>query len=580
MPTYLTANPGDPTNGSFVNTNQIAVTQLKSNTTAFYVVRHAAYNSNESTNYVLSIPTSRGPVDLPQLTSTLTLNGRDSKIHVADIDLANITLLYSTAEIFTWKEYDPKKVLIVYGGPNETHELAFVTSEKVSLLESSYLQSEKPRVAQDMDVPEPGRLVTKSINGTLILNWAVSPKRSVLRIGEDLIVYLLDRSEAYNLWVLDLTAQSAFGNFTNPTGSAVIVKAGYLLRTATIDQNTLLLVGDLNTTTSVEIIGAPSYISSLSFNGQIIPTRKNAYGVLMSTLSFHTPNFSLPQLINVEWRYIDSLPEIRLRYDDDRWVSANQSYTLNPRRLTTPTSLYGSDYGFNTGTLLFRGHFVATGLESDLFLQTQGGTAFGHSIWLNSKFLGSWTGISVDDNYNQTLPIPKLAVGQPCVLTIVIDTTGLEEENVVGSGTMKHPRGILRYVLSGLKSQSDIRWKITGNIGGEAYRDRSRGPLNEGGTFAERQGYHLPTPPIASWKTQSPITQGMDQAGIGFFSTTFNLDLPSAYDIPLAFVFGNSSSSRSSTKTRERESSAADISVVPYRVQLFVNGFQFGKYGE
>lgn len=70
--------------------------------TNFYVIRHAAYNSRVSTNYRLIVPTSQGYVSIPQLSSTLTLNGRDSKIHVTDYDLGGLNLLYSTAELFTW----------------------------------------------------------------------------------------------------------------------------------------------------------------------------------------------------------------------------------------------------------------------------------------------------------------------------------------------------------------------------------------------------------------------------------------------------------------------------------------------
>lgn len=44
---------------------------------------------------------------------------------------------------------------------------------------------------------------------------------------------------------------------------------------------------------------------------------------------------------------------------------------------------------------------------------------------------------------------------------------------------MKAPRGVLDYSLSG-HEKSDISWKITGNLGGEDYQDRTRGPLNEG----------------------------------------------------------------------------------------------------
>ena len=99
---YLTAVPGTVSNGSFANTEAIAVTHLVGNVTSFYVVRHAAYNSLESTNYRLTVPTSQGTISVPQLSSTLTLNGRDSKIHVVDYDVGGTKLLYSSAEIFTW----------------------------------------------------------------------------------------------------------------------------------------------------------------------------------------------------------------------------------------------------------------------------------------------------------------------------------------------------------------------------------------------------------------------------------------------------------------------------------------------
>ena len=50
---------------------------------------------------------------------------------------------------------------------------------------------------------------------------------------------------------------------------------------------------------------------------------------------------------------------------------------------------------------------------------------------------------------------------------------------------MKTPRGILDYFLSG-HLQRDVTWKLTGNLEGENYVDQVRGPLNEGGMFAER----------------------------------------------------------------------------------------------
>ena len=566
-PAYLTATTqGNTTNGSFANTDNIAVTQMTSNKTAFYVVRHAAYGSNDSTPYTLTVPTSKGKITIPQLSKTLTLSGRDSKIHVVDYDLNGTDLLYSSGEIFTWKAYGSKKILVLYGGPNETHEFAFVTSDTATVVEGGQASANEATDGQTTSPASGGNggITIKSQNGVLIVNWTVEPTRRIVKVGQDVFVYLLDRNDAYDYWVLDLPAPAPIGSYTNPGGPAVIVKAGYLLRTAAIKGNTLSLTGDLNATTTFEVIGAPSSVSAVSVNGATVKTESGSCGSLQGSVAYTKPNFQLPDLNAASWKVIDSLPEIQATYDDSKWTAATLTTTKNPRNLTTPVSLYASDYGYFTGTLLFRGHFKANGKESTLFLQTQGGTAFGYSIWLNQTFVASWDGISIDENYNQTLTLPKCTAGSNYVLTIVIDTTGLEEEDVVGSSTMKHPRGILGYKFAG-HEQSDITWKLTGNLGGESYADHTRGPLNEGGMYAERQGFHLPDAPTGSWKSGKP-TDGLTSAGINFYATNFKLDLPSGYDIPLSFVFAN-------TTTVPAGSLAS-----AYRVQLFVNGYQYGKY--
>jgi len=104
-PAYLTAVPGNASSGSFADTKAIEVTQLMGNPTNFYAARHSAYNSLMSTPYRLTLRTSSGNVTIPQLNdfaTSLTLNGRDTKIHVSDYDLGGINLIYSSAEIFTW----------------------------------------------------------------------------------------------------------------------------------------------------------------------------------------------------------------------------------------------------------------------------------------------------------------------------------------------------------------------------------------------------------------------------------------------------------------------------------------------
>ena len=442
-------------------------------------------------------------------------------------------------------------MLILYGGADETHEFALPSS-----IGSPSIQGTNVAVNQK--------------GSATIVQWQVTPDRRIVSFN-GLTVYLLWRNDAYNYWVLDLPAPAPINNFTSSSKTKVIAKAGYLLRTAAVSANDLYITGDLNATTTLEIIGGlPSNDCTLYFNGQPVSTADSGYGAIAASLPFNAPNFSLPNLPELTWKYIDSLPEIQPTYNDAAWTACNLTSSNNPRPLDTHTSLYGADYGYHTGSLIYRGHFTATGAESSIFLQTQGGDAFGHSIWLDDAFIASWAGIAADQNYNATYALPPQTAGSSHVLTILIDHMGLDEEGEAGGDKgnnsigyeMKNPRGILGYQLAN-RSQDAITWKMTGNLGGEQYADKTRGPLNEGALFAERQGYHLPAPPSSSWATGSPLA-GIPTAGVNFYSTSFDLDMPAGYDIPLSFVFNNGTSD------------SANVS--NYRSMLFVNGYQFGKY--
>jgi len=484
---------------------------------------------------------------VPQLGGALTLNGRDSKVHVLGYAVGKYSLQYSSAEIFTWQSVPGRTVLIVYGGPGERHELAFAGVLPVNTVEGSGVQ-------------------TAHRGDATILNWQTSATRRVVQVNHEVFVYLLDRNSAYTYWVLDLPRTSS-SNYTvkDINANTVIVRAGYLMRTASISGSTLALTGDLNATVPFEVIATgTTRVHKVTFNGKGLETAEGQCGRMESTLIYNTPTPSIPNLLGLRWKYVDSLPEIQLDYDDSAWIAANLSFTYNTyRNLSTPMSLYSSDYGFHTGSLIYRGHFIATGSESTLTLWTQGGSAYGHSAWVGDDFIGSWTGIDAASNCKFNHTLPTLTAGRPYVLTVLIDHMGNDENWPAGDSGFKNPRGIMDYSLAGHK-QADVSWKLTGNLGGEAYIDKTRGPLNEGAMFAERQGFHLPSPPSSSWASRSPAT-GISSAGVGFFSASFPLDMPSGYDIPLAFAFENTTVSATMGASAH------------YRVQLFVNGYQFGK---
>lgn len=556
-PAFLTAvaQSNANANASYTGNEALAVTALLGNRTNFFVVRHAAFNSLQTTEYEITLPTTtQGNVTIPQLGGSLSLHGRDSKWHVTDYDVGGVNLLYSTAEIFTWKQYGHKRVLVVYGGPGEMHELAVSGGGHARVVEGDGVKFGHK-------------------DGSTVLQYSTSPDRKVVELGCGLTIYLLDRNSAYNYWVIDLPSDPTFGNFTHPSHavSAPIVNGGYLLRTVEISDGCIHLTGDLNTTTPIEIIGgAPHHTRELTFNGASLAFHQDHHtGVVTATATYDTPTITLPNLSTIGWKALDTLPEIKPSYDDSLWTEAHWTYTNNTlRNITTPHSLYSSDYGYNTGSLLYRGHFTATGNESTLYLSTQGGSAFGHSIWLNATFIGSFYGGDKYIQWNDSYALPTLAVGSPYILTVLIDNMGLDEDFTVGSETMKNPRGILDYSLDGGHTQSDVSWKLTGNLHGEDYEDKTRGPLNEGGLYAERQGYHLPGAPTGNWTASAlgPMA-GLSAPGVKFYATSFDLDLPEGYDIPLSFSFSNGTTTPTKNGT-----------VPSYRCQIYVNGYQFGKY--
>ncbi|KAI8958610.1 glycoside hydrolase family 35 protein [Daldinia sp. FL1419] len=532
-PDYLIAEPGTALALTYADNAAITVTRLAGNISigsgSFFVVRHSDYSRTASDNYTMKLPTLKGDISIPTLFDKLTLHGRDSKIIVTDYDVRGVKLLYSTAEILTHQKFETSTVLIVYSGPNEMNELALQIDDTPQV-----------RASDAVKVNRTDSFVT--------LAWSTPKARNIVKI-DDFYIYILDRNSAYNYWVPKINKSSS-----------LIVNGPYLVRSASFDDGELSLSADFNRSTAVEVIGAAQSTAVLKINGKATEF-KIEEGRIIAEVSYEFPSLNIPELSGLPWKYINSLPEIQEDYDDSTWLAADHESTNNSyQALQTPTSLFASDYGFHAGVLLFRGHFTSKGTEKSFKLKTQGGRAYGHSVWLNSTFLGSWIGSANAASYEASYKLPTLSKGALYVFTVVVDNMGLDEDFIIGIDMGKAPRGILNYRLSSsIFDSTPISWKITGNIGGEDYVDRTRGPLNEGGLFAERQGYHFPQPPSDAFTSGSPFS-APGKPGVSFYTASLSLDLPStSYDVPLSFSFGSGSGG-----------------VV--RIQLYVNGWQFGKY--
>jgi Beta-galactosidase, domain 2 len=128
------------------------------------------------------VPTSAGVLTLPQLGGSLTLNGRDSKVHVTDYDVAGTNILYSTAEVFTWKNLSSYSVLALYGGQGEHHELAISSSSNAK---ASVVDGSKSGIS------------TKTEDGQVIIAWDVPSTRTIVKV-DNLLVFLLGKSLVEN----------------------------------------------------------------------------------------------------------------------------------------------------------------------------------------------------------------------------------------------------------------------------------------------------------------------------------------------------------------------------------------------
>lgn len=177
-PGYMTASVGNATNSEYSDNTGITITPLiNANTKAgnYYVARQTDYSATGSVSYSLKLPTSEGTLTIPQMEGTLSLHGRDSKVHLTDYPLGKVySLLYSTCEVLTWMEPGTgKTILILYGGPNELHEFAVTGFESGSVANIE------------------GSDITSRMDGPYFLaRWSTKPEKQAIEIN-DLIVYLL-----------------------------------------------------------------------------------------------------------------------------------------------------------------------------------------------------------------------------------------------------------------------------------------------------------------------------------------------------------------------------------------------------
>ncbi|KAJ7018890.1 glycoside hydrolase superfamily [Mycena alexandri] len=510
---------------------------------AFYVVRQTMTSSNATVGAKVRISTSAGNFTVPQTPDIeIELQGRQSRVVISDHRFGNLdsgsNILYSTASLFYSGAIGKRDVLVLHGAASQSFEVVlnlngFNPSSHFSFVEGG-----------NMDI----NTNTSFDVGRNYISFTFSPTQNqmAVSISDSSVLVLADTSSMDNMFAPIIPGADGSTFFRVSTNQTVLVQGPTLLRNASIAANneaTIELWGDTNGSTSVTVY-APESVTSASWNGKTIAdTNTIAPGVLNFTVGGPSPEIDVPDLFNAEWKVADGLPETQNDYNDSRWVDADMLTSTNPFfKYYGDNYLYACAYGFCEGPVLWRGHFNSTGLETAVNLSITGGRGFAGSVWLNDVFLGAAYGNSSNNDVNvivettndtYAFPPDALASG-PNVITVLHDNMGMEEANANQfSEWLKTPRGIQGYFL--LNSSSQPTWKVQGKLGGfQDFPDRVRGIMNEGGFFGDRAGWHLPGFDDSAWNTTT-LSTSLPGAGVRYFRTTFNLDVPGGYDAKMSF---------------------------------------------
>ncbi len=493
----------------------------------------------------INLPTAAQAADyypvVPQAAGTaITLQGRDAKLLLANDAFDGQQLEYSTSELMTQAQIGSQAVALLYGPARTAGETVLrYTSEPTVKVLSGKVTSTWDATRRD-----------------LRLDYVHSGLAKVRITGGGrpaLLLLLAQKTVAEQFWPESSSA------------GPVLVRGSYLIRGAQATGSRLALTGDTSRPARLTV-WAPPQISSVMWNGRPVATTARRNGSLTGSVGGPAP-VTLPTLGS--WRFRFETPEAQPGYDDSSWTLADHAVTTNPTKPVTTPVLYADDYGFHTGFVWYRGHFTATGNETGIDLTAGGGTHGAFSVWLNGAFLGSDT--AGGDQTEMTFPFPAAALrpGQDNVVAVLTQSSGHDEDGVYGpppSDAQKAPRGLLGATLQG--TPTAVTWRLQGSQGGETLQDPVRGPMNATGLYGTNRGWDLSGYPDHGWQPVSLPDSWSGRGlppGIGWYRTTFNLDLPRESYVPVAVQIGDAGSGPGT--------SGAD-----YRAFIFVNGWLIGQY--
>jgi len=473
----------------------------------------------------------------------LRVKGQDGKLLLASYAMERQHLVYSSSELQTHFRNGERDIVLLHGRDKEEGEtvLRYASAPKVEVLAG--------KVTSAFD----------TARGDLKLMYEHDGLARVRISGggrAPLLLLLADEATSFRMWRQE-TAQGP-----------VLQLTPALMRSARLEGGTLALTGDTSEDSSLEIWGAGS--SPITFNGAALSLSSQPDGSVKANTLKGPEAIILPDLAKQGWtRRMDS-PEAQPRFDDSQWLkadnraSAAQTWTAPERGQPT---LSMSDYGFHHGDVWYRGRFTLADLKADqLELFYGAGGAGMIQVWVDGKFIGQDeldTGRSFPETTDSVkFSIPGLKAGEHIVSVMVRNNS--HNWNLMADDYHREARGLISASLTargGSRFAVPIAWRIQGNQGGEAIADMVRGPMNNGGLFGEREGWHLPGK-LEGWAAAKQ-TDAPPAAGTYWLRTNLRLDLPKGHDVQLGLAFGDTSKPRSARSNR---------------TLIFVNGWNMGQF--
>ncbi|MFD8500686.1 beta-galactosidase [Amycolatopsis sp. NPDC059657] len=481
--------------------------------TQFVLVRHADRKASADLSTTLSWSTPDGDYEVP-----VRVGGRDAKILVAGYDLGGQRLVWSNSEVLTHVTADGRDVAVLYGreGEQGSTVLRYASAPEVRVLDGD---------------------VRSSFDGKdLRLDYTHSGLARVLVSGggrRPMLLMLGTDATAARFWRMDTAA------------GPVLVRGTSLVREARMTGDRLALRADTDAPGEVEVF---SSARRLTVGGKPVDTRRTPSGSLLGTLPGPC-EVTLPALS--DWSYRAEPPAA----GDTGWTVADKTTTVSPIKPKTLPVLYADDYGYHYGNVWYRGDFTPDGTEKTVSLNAITGKGGSYLAWLDGHYLGSALGGTQADSdapVNRdpgrgdfAVPEGLLVKGKQARLSVLVTNMGHNDDWTADDTRFKQPRGLFGAVVGDAK----IAWQIRGAVGNDA----ERGPLNNGGLYGERQGWHLPGAQ-GRWD-RPPATV---EPGVSWYRTTFRPGLPKDHDVSVALRFG------------ERPGK--------YRVLVFLNGWNMGQY--